>query len=74
MPKITPEIIKKLDNKVKCSCCHSIIFEGVIERGAINIQCHSCGTDNTIFVTGEQKERFIRNQRSMVVIIQKTVG
>ncbi len=70
MPKVTAELIKKLDNKVRCLGCKRIIFEGVIERGAVNIQCSSCGVDNTIFVTGDPKDRFDRNNRSMVNMLK----
>jgi len=73
MPPITAEIVKKLDNKVRCLCCKRILFEGVIERGCINIQCPSCGTDNVYFVAGVQKDRFVNSGRSMVDMIKNTV-
>jgi len=69
MQGITPEIIKKLDNKVRCCACKRILFEGVLERAAINVQCPSCGIDNAFFITGKPKDRFTRNDRSMIDMI-----
>lgn len=72
MQSITPEIIAKLDSKVRCCACRRILFEGVLERAAINIQCPSCGIDNAFFITGTPKERFTRNGRSIIDIINQT--
>jgi hypothetical protein len=66
MSKISAEIIEKLDNKIHCISCKRIIFEGIIERGAINHKCNSCGCDNVIIALGNQNERFYRNNRSKI--------
>jgi hypothetical protein len=69
-----PDLVKKLDNKVKCSACKKIIAEGIIEAGAVNIQCGSCGFDNTIIVSGIPKERFVRGNRSFVEMLTETIN
>ncbi len=44
--------------KIHCFACNGVIGEGSIERGCLAIRCRHCGHENTIFVTGEAKERY----------------
>lgn len=60
MARITQQHIHVLENKVKCTSCKKLLFEGVIDQGAILITCPSCGNEQMVMsllpVTQEKRD------------------
>lgn len=48
MARVTQQHIHILDNKVKCTSCKTVLFEGVIDQGAILINCPKCKNAQTV--------------------------
>jgi predicted RNA-binding Zn-ribbon protein involved in translation (DUF1610 family) len=60
MARITQQHIQLLENKVKCTSCKKVLFEGVIDQGAIFIECPKCGNSQMVMsllpATQEKKD------------------